>query len=513
MNSHDDEPTRRLDDLQPDPEPDGAEATGTQDEAETLVPGPLRLAAVAHSEIGLVRKNNQDSGYLDDHLLVVADGMGGAAAGDLASAVAIAEVRRAVVDPEVLSDVGAMHEVLAGIISRANDRIADLVAADHSLEGMGTTVDAGLFNGSTLALAHIGDSRAYLLRDGTLERLTHDHSWVQNLVDEGRITAEDAKYHQHRSLLLKVLNGQPANDPDLSAVEVAEGDRLLFCSDGLCGLVDDDDIAELLSRPDREDALEGLIAAAHAGGGIDNITILIADVEPAADVAALEPQILGAATEVDVPSHTVRPRTIDLGDGESAPLADDEVPKAPEPAGRGRRRDRAEPEPAGGVSEEDRYALQPPPPARRRILRGALVTLVLLLVAAGIGAAAVAWGRTQYFVADADDRVAIYQGLPDEVAGLPLNRVWELQQTQIADLPLLYQQQVRNTITVADLAAARDTVDQLAVVSAECIKQREDRATASAAPSPSGSATPRPTDSGSPSPTPSTTVRPEDGSC
>jgi PPM family protein phosphatase len=195
----------------------------------------LSLRIASHSETGLVRKNNQDSGYASPQLLVVADGMGGAAAGDLASAVAIDSIRR--IDKPVTGE--QMLEALSGAIHKANDRIADLVEADLSLDGMGTTVTGALFDGSQIGLAHIGDSRAYLFRDGHLEQLTHDHSWVQSLVDEGKIDSGEAAAHPHRSLLLKVLNGQPANDPDLTMVGVFAGDRLLFCSDGLCGLVED----------------------------------------------------------------------------------------------------------------------------------------------------------------------------------------------------------------------------------------------------------------------------------
>ena len=139
----------------------------------------------------------------------------------------------------------------AATVEDANDRIADLVAADYALEGMGTTVTGAVFDGQRIGLVHIGDSRAYLLRAGRLERLTHDHSWVQSLVDDGKISPDEAAYHPHRSLLLKVLNGQPANDPDLTTVELQAGDRLLFCSDGLCGLVDDPRIgrARRSSRP------------------------------------------------------------------------------------------------------------------------------------------------------------------------------------------------------------------------------------------------------------------------
>ena len=180
----------------------------------------------SHSEIGLVRKNNQDSGYVSATMLAVADGMGGAAAGDLASTVAIDHISAA----DAHREGEDMLTTLAGAVAAANDDLADLVAWDASLDGMGTTFCGAMFSGTQLGLVHIGDSRAYLLRNGQLSRLTHDHSWVQSLIDEGRITPQEAAVHPHRSLLLKVLNGQAQHSPDASLVDVRQGDRLLFLS-------------------------------------------------------------------------------------------------------------------------------------------------------------------------------------------------------------------------------------------------------------------------------------------
>lgn len=195
-----------------------------------------------HSEIGLVRRNNQDSGYVSPRMLVVADGMGGAAAGDLASTVAVRHVAKA---DRRFSGEGSparpqgeeMLTVLSGAVADANDELADLVAWDSSLEGMGTTFCGAMFSGTQLGIVHIGDSRGYLLRQGRMKRMTHDHSWVQSLIDDGRITPEEAAVHPHRSLLLKVLNGQPQHIPDTQIVDLRLGDRILFCSDGLCGLL------------------------------------------------------------------------------------------------------------------------------------------------------------------------------------------------------------------------------------------------------------------------------------
>ncbi|SDD18344.1 PP2C family protein-serine/threonine phosphatase [Auraticoccus monumenti] len=528
----------------------------------------LQLRYVAHSEIGLVRKNNQDSGYASPTMLVVADGMGGAAAGDLASAVAISEVKAADaelrlaamaaeqeaaatpddqtaspvadtlsgaegegvpvlpadledIDPIAPDDVtlalDEMLRVLADIVRRANDRIADLVAADHSLEGMGTTLDAGMFDGEHLALAHIGDSRVYLLRDGVMTRLTHDHSWVQSLVDDGRISPEEAAYHPHRSLLLKVLNGQPANDPDLSTHTMLPGDRLLFCSDGLCGLVDDAVMEPVLGGEDPEQALRELVAEAHSEGGIDNITIVIADlVETDPDTPLPEVMVLGAAGSTDIPDVAIRSRTIDLGDEEAdGDQPGSDVPVAPPPSRTSTPRTARTP--PDGDDESDRYALQAPPPRHRRVIRVVLTLLLAVVLVGGAATGAVLWGRTQYFVGPAEEQVAIYRGLPDTIGGVALNQVYEIQQTPIADLPLLYQDRVRSTIEARSLADARSTVAELASVSRDCIRQREERAQATESPTPRPTDTPPPEATASPSagtsPSPDPGPLPEDGAC
>src|SRR3954451_1481956 len=273
----------------------------------------LSLRFVTHSEIGLVRKNNQDSGYASPNLLVVADGMGGAAAGDLASAVAVHTIRQI----DAPTPGPQMLEALARALHQANDRIADLVESDYSLDGMGTTVTGALFDGHELGLAHIGDSRAYLFRDGSLERLTHDHSWVQSLVDDGKINEAEALVHPHRSLLLRVLNGQPANKPDLTRLTLLHGDRLLFCSDGLCGLVDDDSIAETLAEPELETALGRLVAEARAEGGIDNITVIVADVVDTEGTTGAV--VLGAAAEHEIPDADLSSTAVQDGVGAGEP--------------------------------------------------------------------------------------------------------------------------------------------------------------------------------------------------
>ncbi len=514
----------------------------------------LQLRVVSHSEVGLVRKNNQDSGYASPHLLVVADGMGGAAAGDLASAVAIDEIKR-LDTPDLLASAtteadpvgpasappgGSADESesdattggedtvivpaapaeaeqgaatrnpllarLAASIADANDRIADLVAADYSLEGMGTTVTGAVFDGSAIGLAHIGDSRAYLLRDGRLERLTHDHSWVQSLVDDGKISPDEAAYHPHRSLLLKVLNGQPANDPDLTTVELRSGDRLLFCSDGLCGLVDDPRIAELLGQPDLDAAVADLVDDALAAGGIDNITVIAAEAETTTrtavdeDDTAVRPVVgaavvLGAAADREIPAVPSRaPLVPGFGRDDEDP-GDDEALVDPdaEPV--------ATPSTAGGThDDESRYA--PGPPAKRRLVRTLLVGLVVLLVAgAGLGAG-YAWTRTQYFVGAAGEQVAIFQGLPDGIPGLALSSVYEVQDLPVASLPPYYQAEVAAGIEVASVDAARVTIEQLRAMARRC----------ASSPTPTGSGSPRTSATPKSTAGPSTSAVPTPGS-
>jgi PPM family protein phosphatase len=427
----------------------------------------LQLSYVAHSEIGLIRKNNQDSGYASPHLLVVADGMGGAAAGDLASAVAIDTIRK-IDSPTTGED---MLEVLALAIHQANDQIAELVDSDLSLEGMGTTVTGAMFDGSSLGLAHIGDSRAYLFRDGHLERLTHDHTWVQSLVDDGKISEAEAANHPHRSLLLKVLNGQPTNDPDLAIVAVMPGDRLLLCSDGVCGLIEDDVIQAAVQLPELKDVTERLISESLHQGGIDNITVIVADVVESGGTDDVI--VLGAASEHPNPADSkTRVRSPEEDDPEETlvtNLAD------------------FEPTP---VADEERYT--PQAPDQRRFRRPLIGLLVLLLVAvAGLGMA-YSWTRTQYFVGADQDKVAIFQGLPEGLPGLSLSRVYEVQQLAVSELPPFYQEQVKANIDVPSLDSARATVAELTEAAKTC-----------ASPQPTTSPRPRPTSGSKPSPPPS----------
>ena len=364
---------------------------------------------------------------------------------------------------------------MSAALRRANDRIAELIADDYTLEGMGTTVTGALFDGERLSLAHIGDSRAYLLRDGRLERLTHDHSWVQSLVDDGKISEAEATVHPHRSLLLKVLNGQPANEPDLTTVPLQAGDRLLFCSDGVCGLVEDDEIFDALRVPDLEQAMVQLVDDALAEGGIDNITAIVADVVEGNGGGTTA--VLGAAAERKIPPVGARAR--------SAPDANEDTLIRNRPAA-------IPPAATGDTEDEARY--NPQPPHKSRVPRALVGVLALvLIVGAGLGAG-YAWTRSQYFVGASQERVAIYQGLPAALPGVNLSSVYEVQPLLLSSLPAYYQNMITTGIEVNSLEAARQTVAELTETARRC-----------AQPSPRPTPAPRP----SVAPTPTSTLRPK----
>ncbi|WP_344245901.1 Stp1/IreP family PP2C-type Ser/Thr phosphatase, partial [Actinocorallia libanotica] len=253
----------------------------------------IGIRYAARSDVGMLREGNEDSGYAGARLLAVADGMGGHVGGEIASAAAIETLRK--LDTEVPADqllVALEHSVKA-----ANDKLHHMVEGDPSLQGMGTTLTAMLWSGSQVALAHIGDSRAYLLRNGELFQITHDHTLVQSLVDEGRISLDDAATHPQRSLLLRALDGRNEVEPDLSLREAQIGDRYLLCSDGLSGVVSAETIHQVLTAQETpEAAIRQLIDLANRGGGPDNITCVVADVvDLATEPPVQERQVLAGA--------------------------------------------------------------------------------------------------------------------------------------------------------------------------------------------------------------------------
>jgi serine/threonine protein phosphatase PrpC len=255
------------------------------------------LRSAAGSDVGRRRSMNQDSAATSSRLLAVADGMGGHAHGEVASAVAVAalldlDARLRDVDLGGVDLLAALGEAIAD----AAARLTELSEQNPELRGTGTTVVAFLVDGARIGVAHIGDSRAYLLRDGELHRLTRDHTLVQSLLDEGRISQEEAATHPRRSWLIRTLQeGTPA-EPDLFPLEGQVGDRYLVCSDGVTAVLDDAHIREVLDAiAEPADVVAQLIALANEGGGPDNITCVVADLVEGAAEPDDAPVVVGAA--------------------------------------------------------------------------------------------------------------------------------------------------------------------------------------------------------------------------
>jgi protein phosphatase len=237
--------------------------------------GNLAVRYAVRSDTGLHREDNEDSAYAGARLLAVADGMGGHAGGEVASAAVIDALRP--LDTEV--PAGELLNALDHAVRRANSALRDITTADPSLRGMGTTLTALLWSGSQLGLVHIGDSRAYLVRGGDLFQITHDHTMVQSLLDEGKITPGEVESHPQRALLLRALTGDQATEPDLQLRQAEPGDRYLLCSDGLHDVVLPEAITRVLvDVADPDQAARDLITLALDGGAPDNVTCIVADV-------------------------------------------------------------------------------------------------------------------------------------------------------------------------------------------------------------------------------------------
>jgi protein phosphatase len=245
----------------------------------------------AQSHVGLVRGNNEDAGFAGPYLQLVADGVGGAAAGEVASATT-AYVVTAMAAPRTTT--GDLVELLAAAVQESYRQLRVGVAHDAARAGMATTLTAIAVDRERFALAHIGDSRAYLFRDGRLTQLTRDHTLVQALVDEGRLSREDVAAHPYRSMVVKSIGGEHPPEPDVCWLDLERGDRLLVCSDGLTDLVGEDRIAELLEERDAEIVSSELVAAALDAGGRDNVTCLVADVEEEDRPVCADGRLLGA---------------------------------------------------------------------------------------------------------------------------------------------------------------------------------------------------------------------------
>ncbi len=406
----------------------------------------LTFKYAARSDVGLLRTTNQDSAYAGPHLLIVADGMGGAAGGDIASSIAVATV--ATLDDEAVGQDDAL-DALKDAIARAHTDIVARAHNDPQLSGLGTTVTAVLRAGNTIAMAHIGDSRAYLLRDGVLDQVTTDHSFVQHLVDTGRLSAADAEHHPKRSMLLRVLGDVDADVPvDISVRETRAGDRWLLCTDGLSTIVSRPTLAKILKNvSDPDECADQLVSLALAGGAPDNVTCIVADVvdiekaprSSSASSASPASQVVGsAAVTTDTPTPSpARKRTSTTSAAKAAALSP--VPETP---------------PESDVESKPWF--------RRGQLRPWMAPVVGLFVLFSFSFAGYVWTQGQYYVGEHDGSVAIFRGIPQNLGPIHLSSL-VTDNTGIAldELAPFEQDRIRSTIRRSSLEAAWGVVDGL----------------------------------------------------
>jgi protein phosphatase len=370
----------------------------------------LRIAEQWHgSDRGRQRQGNEDSFFVRSPLFVVADGMGGAQAGEVASRMAVESFDEGL--PQ-----GSPAEGLTHIVEHANRRIHERSQSDAQRAGMGTTVTAAYVGEGEVTIAHVGDSRAYLLREGDLIRLTRDHSLVGELVARGKLTEEQAETHPQRSVITRALGPEPDVQVDVQAYQARGGDRFLLCSDGLTSMIPEARVKQILEQSSGlEDAGRELIAAANDAGGRDNITVLLFRLE---DVAAAREQ--GEAGET---SEHASVAAAEAGSQRAATMT---LPAVSEPEAPPKR-------PAEPIAAE-----RPPPRPKRRRRRvpGALVAFVAAL--AIVGAALWTASRAVYFVGVDEDTqvVTIYRGLPYELPfGLELYGTYYPSGVSLAQVP------------------------------------------------------------------------------
>jgi PPM family protein phosphatase len=447
----------------------------------------LSLRYAARTDVGLIREGNEDALYAGPQLLAVADGMGGHAAGEVASRIVIETLAQLDASPPD----GDLRAAMRRAVEAANSYLRDMVAADSALEGMGTTLTALLWVRQTLGLVHIGDSRAYLLRDGRLEQVTHDHTWVQTLIDQGRISPDEANTHPQRSWITNALDGREDIELDLSIRDVRVGDRYLVCSDGLSSYVSEPTMEEALHADDPQGACDRLVDLALRAGGLDNVTCIVADIVDQADAAG-GPIVGGAAAggqaiqadedRTDSPAAraaAIRPRP-------SAP-ASDPAPK----------------------TVDDEPATLRPRGSRRLAL--VLIGIAVLVIAGALGT--FFYIRTLYYVGVAKGTTAtvgVYRGVQGSVIGLDLDSLTDRSNLPVTALSADERDRVGAGIPADSHADAQRIVAAL----------RDDAcARATATPRPVASPSPAPTRTGShrrhanAKPTPSVSPSPPPAYC
>lgn len=466
----------------------------------------LFMYATAVSDVGTVRSNNQDSAFAGEHLAAICDGMGGHAGGDTASTIAIRSLAHIEQDsrPHDVKTVSAMMETS---IMAAHDAIVGKAKRERRLAGMGTTVTAVTLVRGYWILAHLGDSRAYLLRDNHLMRMTTDHSYVQHLIDTGHITPEEARNHPQRNVVMRVLGDFDIDPhPDIALRTANPSDRWLLCSDGLCGVLEDSTIQDVMSTiSNQEECAQKLVAMALRAGSTDNVTAVIADATLALDADAFDlphqtPLVGGAASkdlesiadivnkavasspalredknspaqraaalvqdnvddssEDNVASMTriVQPSHIREESGDLHNPDTNEIPVVTKKNGR-ISTDPHDPDVARAVKHEQDEENRAHSLRRRWTRIGIILGIVVaLFVIAGSGYGVYAWTQTQYYIGQNNNHVAIYQGVPTNIFGIALSHEIESTNISVSKLDKSWQEQLREGISFSSLAEAR----------------------------------------------------------
>lgn len=473
---------------------------------------PLFLYSTTVSDVGTVRANNQDSSFAGEHLIAICDGMGGHAGGDTASSIAIRSLAHIEQD-DTGGDVEVISRMMETSVMAAHDAIVGKAKRERKLAGMGTTVTAVALVAGYWVVAHIGDSRAYLLRDGHLSRITCDHSYVQHLIDTGRITPAEAKNHPQRNVVMRVLGDFDIDPhPDISIRKAHPADRWLLCSDGLCGVLEDSTIKETMTAlADQGECAQRLVQMALRAGSTDNVTAVIADATLALDADAFDlphqtPLVGGAASHnlepiADIvnepvatapalrddhspakraaalmqpadtqhndaapasaePSTTrvVQPSAVREETGERDNPDTGEIPVVQKPDGR-LSADPNDPEVAKAIRDEH-VEQKKATRAKHQRNRLAIVITILLAVAVlfGAGTGTYMWSQTRYYVGNSNGKVAIYQGVPTNLFGLALSHEVSSTSITVSNLPQTWRDQLNRGISVGSLDEAQSHV-------------------------------------------------------